>query len=233
MTALPKELRARLSAELPAQLEVLTEREADAGATRKAVLRLGERHVVETVVMAYRTRVTVCVSSQAGCAMGCGFCATGQMGLEGNLSGGEIAAQVVWASRAASALPGTAPRRVSNLVFMGMGEPMSNYRATRNAITRLLDPAGMDLGARHVTVSTVGIVPGIRRLAADHPQVGLAVSLHAASDALRDELVPVNRLWPLGELEAAIADWRAAGPRGAAVAGGPVPGGKDSHQQAA
>jgi len=209
MTDLPKALRARLEEEAPAQLEVLSEREADRGATRKALLRLGDSHVVETVVMGYRGRVTVCVSSQAGCAMGCGFCATGQMGLENNLTAGEIASQVVWGARAAARLPASPARRVTNVVFMGMGEPMANYRATRDAITRLLDPAGMDLGARHVTVSTVGIVPGILHIAGDHPQVGLAVSLHAADDELRNELVPVNKLWPLAELEEAVSEWRA------------------------
>jgi 23S rRNA (adenine2503-C2)-methyltransferase len=142
--------------------------------------------------------------------MGCGFCATGQMGLSGNLTAGEVAAQVVWARRAAARLPASTPRRLTNVVYMGMGEPMSNYRGTRDSITRLLDPPGMGLGARHVTVSTVGVVPGIRRMAADHPQVGLAVSVHAASDELRDELVPVNRRWPLEELERAVEQWRTA-----------------------
>jgi 23S rRNA (adenine2503-C2)-methyltransferase len=208
MTELPKPLRDRLASEIPARLEVTAERDADGGATRKALLRFGGDHIVETVLMGYRDRVTVCVSSQAGCALGCGFCATGQMGLKGNLTAGEIAAQVVWAARTASALPASTPRRVTNVVFMGMGEPMANYRGTRDAIARLLDPRGMDLGARHITVSTVGVVPGIRRLAGDHPQVGLAVSLHAADDELRNELVPVNRLWPLAELEAAVDEWR-------------------------
>lgn len=208
MTDVPKALRSRLEEEVPEQLEVLTEREADRGATRKALLRLGEKHVVETVLMGYRGRATVCVSSQAGCAMGCTFCATGHMGLVSNLSPGEIAAQVVWANRAARGLPSWTPQRVTNVVFMGMGEPMANYRPTRDAITRLLDPNGMNLGARHVTVSTVGVVPGIRHLATDHPQVGLAVSLHAADDELRTELVPVNRWWPLAELEEAVTEWR-------------------------
>jgi 23S rRNA (adenine2503-C2)-methyltransferase len=130
------------------------------------------------------------------------------MGLQNNLTAGEIAAQVVWASRAGPLLPSWTPQRVTNVVFMGMGEPMANYRATSDAIGRLLDPAGMGLGARHVTVSTVGVVPGIRRLATDHPQVGLAVSLHAAEDELRNELVPANRWWPLDELEEAVAAWR-------------------------
>src|SRR5205807_9797880 len=143
----PGPLRRRLEAELPAQLEVLTERAADRGATRKALLRVGGRHVIESVLMGYRDRVTVCVSTQVGCAMGCVFCATGQMGLEGNLTAGEIAAQVVWARRAAARLPHATPRRLSNVVYMGMGEPLSNYRATRDSLSRLLDPNGMNLAA--------------------------------------------------------------------------------------
>jgi 23S rRNA (adenine2503-C2)-methyltransferase len=208
MTDLPASLRERLTAELPLEVELLDERTADRGATRKALLRLGGRHIVETVLMGYRDRATVCVSSQAGCAMGCGFCATGQMGLKNNLSAGEIAAQVVWAVRAAERLPRTTAQRVTNVVFMGMGEPLANERHVFSAIERLTDPAGMRLGARHITVSTVGVVPGIRRLATAHPQVGLAVSLHAADDALRNELVPVNRLWDLGAVDAAVTDWR-------------------------
>src|SRR5262249_31327716 len=127
MTDLPGALRRRLDAELPARLDVLVERTADRGATRKALPRLGGRHVVESVVMGYRGRVTVCVSTQVGCAMGCVFCATGQMGLEANLTSGEVAAQVVWANRAARSLPEWTPRRVTNVVFMGMGEPLANY----------------------------------------------------------------------------------------------------------
>jgi len=210
MTDIPSGLRARLHEELPAALEVLTEREADGGATRKGLLRLGDApgHVVEVVLMAYPHRMTVCVSSQAGCAMGCGFCATGQMGLLNNLTAGEIASQVVWARRAAREQRPDVEKPLSNVVFMGMGEPMANYRHTRDAVAMLLEPRGPDLAARHVTVSTVGVVPGITRLAEDHPQVGLAVSLHAADDDLRNELVPVNRLWPLAELERAVAAWR-------------------------
>jgi 23S rRNA (adenine2503-C2)-methyltransferase len=208
MSDVPVWLRTRLAQDFPLRLEVLAEREADRGATRKALLRLGGRHVVESVVMGYRRRVTACISSQAGCAMGCGFCATGHMGLQNNLTAGEIAAQVVWALRAARSLPDSTPQRVTNVVFMGMGEPLANYRATREAVTRLLDPEGLDMAARHITVSTVGLAPAIRRLAADHPQVGLAVSLHAADDRLRNELVPVNRLWPLKELELALHHWK-------------------------
>ena len=140
--------------------------------------------------------------------MDCGFCATGRMGLLGNLSAGQIAAQVRWAMRAAARLPARARTRPTNVVFMGMGEPMSNYRAVSGAIARLLDPAGTNTAARHLTVSTIGVVPGIRRIGIDHPQVGLAVSLHAADDALRDRLVPANRLWPLAEVRESVAEWR-------------------------
>ena len=208
MTDLARLLRDRLADELPLRLEVLHEREADRGATRKALLQVGDRHVVETVLMGYRDRATACLSSQVGCAMACDFCATGQMGLGGNLTAGEIAAQIVWARRAASRLPEWTPRRLTNVVFMGMGEPLANYRHVHGALDRLLDPAGVGLGDRHVTVSTVGVIPGIARLAVDHPQVGLAVSLHAAEDRLRSELVPANRLWPLADLERAILAWR-------------------------
>ena len=173
MTDVAPSLRERLATELPIEVELLNERAADKGATRKALLKLGDKgHVIEVVLMGYRDRVTVCVSSQAGCAMGCGFCATGQMGLESNLTEGEIAAQVVWARREAARLPDTTPQRLSNVVFMGMGEPMANYRAVRGSIDRITDPAGIRMGARHITVSTVGLVPGIKRLGQDHPQVG-------------------------------------------------------------
>jgi 23S rRNA (adenine2503-C2)-methyltransferase len=208
MPDVPRALRERLAAELPFEVEVLEERDADRGATRKALLRLGGRHVVETVLMGYRDRVTVCVSTQTGCAMGCGFCATGQMGLRNNLTAGEIAAQVVWARREAAALPSSTPRRLTNVVFMGMGEPLSNERHTFGALERLTDPAAMGIGDRHITVSTVGVAPAIPRLAERFPQVGLAVSLHASTDELRSELVPVNRLWPLAELEEAVVVWR-------------------------
>jgi len=207
MPDVPPPLRERLAAELPAEIEVLEEREADGGSTRKALLRLGGRHVIETVLMGYRDRATVCVSTQAGCALGCGFCATGQMGLKNNLTAGEIAAQVVWGRREAARLPRSTARRLTNVVFMGMGEPLANERHTFGALERLTDPDAMGLGDRHVTVSTVGVVPGIHRLGERFPQVGLAVSLHAATDELRNELVPVNRLWPLGELEDAVAAW--------------------------
>jgi 23S rRNA (adenine2503-C2)-methyltransferase len=201
-------LRQRLAEELPIGVEVIDERSADRGATRKALLRLGGAHVVEAVLMGYPDRVTVCISSQSGCAMGCTFCATGQMGLQNNLTAGEIAAQAAWARREAANLPPTTPQRLTNVVFMGMGEPLANERHVFGALARLTDQAAFGLGARHVTVSTVGLVPGIRRLTDAHPQVGLAVSFHAASDDLRTQLVPPNSLYPLGALEEAIQGWR-------------------------
>ena len=203
MTELPGALRERLAATFPLGIEVVEERLADRGATRKALLRLDGRHLVEAVLMGYPDRVTVCISSQAGCGMGCGFCATGQMGLLGNLTAGQIAAQVLWARREAARLPASTPRRLGNVVFMGMGEPLANEKQVFAAIARITDPAGIRLGARHITVSTVGLVPGIRNLATAHPQVGLAVSLHAADDATRTRLVPINRRYPLAELEEA------------------------------
>jgi 23S rRNA (adenine2503-C2)-methyltransferase len=172
---------------------------SDAGDTVKWLWSLGDGRQVETVLMLYRDRATVCVSSQAGCAMRCGFCATGQAGFDRHLSTGEIVEQVV----RAVARGRTLGRRVTNVVFMGMGEPLANYDATWSAVRRLHDDLGF--GARHITVSTVGIVPGIRRLAGESLPVNLAVSLHAANDALRDELVPVNRRYPLADLAAACA----------------------------
>ena len=208
MAEVPGALRERLASELPLGVEVLTERTADRGATRKALLRLGGQHVIEAVLMGYRDRVTVCISSQAGCAMGCTFCATGQMGLQNNLTAGEISAQAVWAHREAARLPASTPQRLTNVVFMGMGEPFANQRHVFASLAQLTDPAAFGLGARHITVSTVGIVPGIERLAERAPQVGLAVSFHAASDELRDQLVPPNTRYPLHKLERAMADWR-------------------------
>jgi 23S rRNA (adenine2503-C2)-methyltransferase len=194
MTELPAPLRARLEASpsfAPALQEV-TRQIADRGETVKWLWGLADGSSIETVLMHYKNRTTVCVSTQAGCAMGCGFCATGQAGFSRHLSGGEIVEQVVAAIRAAR------PQRLSNVVFMGMGEPLANYDQVWAAITRLHDEFG--ISARHLTVSTVGIVPGIRRLAQEALPVNLAVSLHAANDELRNQLVPINRQWPLASL---------------------------------
>jgi 23S rRNA (adenine2503-C2)-methyltransferase len=191
MTDLPKALRARLTDELPPALTEVTRSTSDGGDTVKWLWALGDGSRIETVGMAYRERVTVCVSSQAGCAMACGFCATGQAGFERHLSTGEMVEQVVAAARWAR----DRERRLSNVVFMGMGEPFANYDRTWGAVERIHDDIG--LSSRHITLSTVGVVPGIRRLAAEALPVNLAVSLHAADDDLRDELVPLNRRYPL------------------------------------
>ena len=194
ITNLPKALRARLTDALPAALAREAESVSDAGDTVKWLWRLGDGATVETVLMHYPERATVCVSSQAGCAMACSFCATGQAGFERHLTTGEIVEQVVVAARTARA----SGRRLSNVVFMGMGEPLANYDATWAAVERIHGAIG--LSARHVTISTVGLVPGIERLAAESLPVNLAVSLHAANDELRDELVPVNRRYPIARL---------------------------------
>lgn len=204
ITTLPRLLRARLGELLPPALRLVTESISDAGDTVKYLWELTDGRQVETVLMLYRDRVTVCVSSQAGCAMGCGFCATGQAGFDRHLTAGEIIEQVIRGVRRARALD----RRVSNVVFMGMGEPLANYDRTWAAITRLHDDLG--LSARHITVSTVGVLPGIRRMADEALPINLAVSLHAANDRLRDELVPINRRYPLRALADACASYLAA-----------------------
>ena len=203
LTTLPRVLRDRLAAEpaLAASLRLDAEQETDGGDTVKWRWALHDERMVETVLMHYPGRSTVCVSSQAGCAMACGFCATGQAGFQRNLSTGEIVEQVVRAAAEAR----RRGRRLSNVVFMGMGEPLANYDRVWAAVERL--HADIGLSARHLTISTIGIVPGIRRLAAAPLPVNLAVSLHAADDASRDELVPVNRRYPLAALMDACREW--------------------------
>ena len=174
---------------------------ADGGQTVKWGWQLGDGAVIETVLMHYPDRATVCVSTQAGCAMGCTFCATGQAGFTRQLTAGEIVEQVV------AAIAEARPRRVANVVFMGMGEPLANYVPMWAAVERLHGDLGFS--ARHLTVSTVGLVPGIRRLAKESLPVNLAVSLHAANDELRNRLVPINRHWPLAALMAACHEYRA------------------------
>jgi 23S rRNA (adenine2503-C2)-methyltransferase len=191
LSNVPKQLRTFLGEALPLALDAeLTQTAAD-GRTTKWLWRAAAGAQVETVLMEYPDRATVCVSSQAGCAMGCTFCATGQAGFERHLSCGEIVEQVLRAQHASS-------RRVSNVVFMGMGEPLANVDAVLESCRRLHDDAG--ISARHITVSTVGVVPGMDRLADFPLPVTLAVSLHAPDDALRDELVPLNRRYPLAEV---------------------------------
>ena len=194
MTDLPVGLRRRLAVDpafRPALVEGARSVAAD-GQTVKWLWRLADGQGIETVLMRSPDRATVCVSSQAGCAMGCTFCATGQAGFSRHLTAGEIIEQVIAAVREAR------PDRVSNVVFMGMGEPLANYVAVWSAVERLHHDMG--ISARHLTISTVGLVPGIQRLAEEKLPVNLAVSLHAANDPLRDSLVPVNRRWPLAVL---------------------------------
>src|ERR1700677_3794068 len=213
MTDLPAGVRAALTGELlPRLLTSEREQTCDDNATRKMLWRLHDGALVESVLMKYTDRVTMCVSSQAGCGMGCPFCATGQAGLTRNLSTAEIVAQVVAGARvlASGEVPG-GPGRVSSVVFMGMGEPLANYANVVAAVRRLTEPVpeGMGISHRSVTVSTVGLVPAIARLAAEHLSVTLAVSLHAPDDELRDTLVPVNRRWKVAEVLDAAWDYAA------------------------
>ncbi len=200
LTNLPKKLRETLTEKLPPPLLVSQEQTTDDRKTIKWLFELPDGQQVETVLMRYRTRDTVCVSSQVGCAMGCGFCATGQAGFFRQLTSGEIIEQVARASKRLKLLGG--PERVSNVVFMGMGEPMANYEAVTEAITRLNSES--NIGARSFTVSTVGIVPGILKLADFPLQVNLAISLHAANNELRSELVPINKTYPIEALMDAV-----------------------------
>ena len=213
MSDLPRSSRAALTgALLPPLLTAERELSCDDGTTRKTLWHGYDGALVESVLMRYPDRVTMCVSSQAGCGMACPFCATGQAGLTRNLSTAEIVAQVVAGARllAAGEVPG-GPGRVSNVVFMGMGEPLANYANVVTAVRRLTDPVpeGMGISRRSVTVSTVGLVPAIGRLAAEDLSVTLAVSLHAPDDELRDTLVPVNRRWKVDEVLVAAWDYAA------------------------
>jgi 23S rRNA (adenine2503-C2)-methyltransferase len=218
MTDLPAGLRAELAgALLPTLLTPQRELTCDRGMTRKTLWRAFDGSFIESVLMRYPDRVTMCVSSQAGCGMACPFCATGQAGLTRNLSTGEIVAQVVAGAGAMARgeVPG-GPGRVSNIVFMGMGEPLANYASVLGAVRRITDPApdGLGISQRSVTVSTVGLVPAIERLTAERLSVRLAVSLHAPDDELRDELVPVNKRWNVARvLDAAWAYADATGRR--------------------
>ena len=199
MTDLPPALRERLTADLlPPLLTPVRELSCDDGATRKTLWRGHDGTLVESVLMRYPDRTTVCVSSQAGCGMACPFCATGQAGLTRNLSTAEIVEQVVDAQRTEALTGG----RVSNVVFMGMGEPMANYNRVVAAVRRMVEPAphGLGLSQRNIVVSTVGLVPAIEKLSQEGLQVTLALSLHAPDDELRNTLVPVNTRWPVSEV---------------------------------
>ena len=201
ITTMPKALRERIARDLPTSLSQVVRRVSDGGDTVKYLWELHDGSRIETVLMLYPDRVTVCVSSQAGCAMACGFCATGQAGFTRQLTVGEIVEQVVVAARDARGMS----RRLANVVFMGMGEPMANEAAVWGAVERLHGAIG--LSARHITISTVGLIPGIRKLTERQLPVNLAVSLHAANDELRDELVPINKRYPLDDLMSACSEY--------------------------
>ncbi|WP_052887558.1 23S rRNA (adenine(2503)-C(2))-methyltransferase RlmN [Thermogemmatispora carboxidivorans] len=225
MSNLPLSLRERLAREATiGQVIVRSEQRSKDDRTRKILLELADGRLIESVLMLYpplgesSARATVCVSSQAGCAFGCTFCATGQMGFERHLSAGEIVAQVLHFARElraapwrARGLPGSQPiDHITNLVFMGMGEPLHNYDNVIHALRILNSAEGFNLGARHMTISTVGLPPGIRRLSQEGLQVNLAISLHAPNDELRAQTMPVNRKYPLAEVLAACQDYIAA-----------------------
>ncbi|HET7015367.1 MAG TPA: 23S rRNA (adenine(2503)-C(2))-methyltransferase RlmN [Streptosporangiaceae bacterium] len=214
MTDLPAGVRQQITdALLPELLTVTRELTCDQGLTRKTLWRAPDGSLVESVLMRYPARATVCVSSQAGCGMACPFCATGQAGLTRNLSTGEITTQIFNALRSLSRgeIAGGVGR-VSNVVFMGMGEPLANYNAVVAAVRRISDPApaGFGISQRAITVSTVGLVPAIRKLTSENLSCRLAVSLHAPDDSLRDELVPVNRRWKVAEVLDAAWDYAQA-----------------------
>jgi 23S rRNA (adenine2503-C2)-methyltransferase len=225
MTNLPLALRARLAEEASiGPIIVRSEQHSKDDRTRKILLELADGKLIESVLMLYpplgeqSARATVCVSSQAGCSYGCTFCATGQMGFDRHLSAGEIVAQVLHFARelraapwTAKGLPGSAPiDHISNIVLMGMGEPLHNYDNVLLALRILNSAEGFHLGARHMTVSTVGLVPAIRRLSQEQLQVNLAISLHAPTDELRSRTMPINRKYPIAELIAACQDYIAA-----------------------
>jgi 23S rRNA (adenine2503-C2)-methyltransferase len=213
VSTLPAALRAALEAAFRWDTVVATEvTAADGGRTEKALHHLADGSTIESVLMHFpggsgrRERHTLCISSEAGCAVGCPFCATGELGFGRDLLTAEILDQVRFASRRLA----RDGRRLTNVVFMGMGEPLMNLDRVLEAVAALNDPARFGLGARHITVSTSGVVPGIRRLTALGAQFTLAISLHAARDPLRDVLVPLNRRWPVAEVVAAARDHAAA-----------------------
>ena len=210
--SLPGPLRGLLEAELPLTiLTAVTSRTSADGLTTKTLFRTADDCLIEGVLMRYNQRdgtperATACISSQAGCAYGCVFCATGQMGLKRNLSAGEIVAQVVAMAREAAA----EGRPLTNVVYMGMGEPLANYDQTMRSVAILNEPQCLGLGARRITISTVGLVPRILRLAEEPYQVNLAVSLHQTTDEARSALMPVNRHYPIAELIAAVREYTA------------------------
>ncbi|HDL85450.1 MAG TPA: 23S rRNA (adenine(2503)-C(2))-methyltransferase RlmN [Candidatus Acetothermia bacterium] len=199
ITTLSKTLRAKLARELPLDtLQVASTLESRDKRTRKSLFRLSDGDTIEAVLMLYDKRRTICVSTQVGCAIGCAFCATGKSGFTRDLSAGEIVAQVLHFARDLA----SRGERITNIVYMGMGEPFLNYDAVMKSIRILNDHNGFNLGARSFTISTVGIIPGIERFTEEDSQVNLAISLHAGDDELRTRLVPINEHYPLGPLMA-------------------------------
>jgi 23S rRNA (adenine2503-C2)-methyltransferase len=196
-TTLPSHLRELLAANFSfCSLVPVRSLKSNDGETVKVLFRLPDDYAIETVLMLYDERRTLCISTQVGCAMGCVFCATGQMGYKRNLTSGEIVEQVLHFAR----LLNERGERVTNVVVMGMGEPFHNYDATLSAIDRLNDPEGFGLGARRFTISTVGLIPKIRQFADEKRQVNLAISLHAANDQLRSALLPIDKKYQIEEL---------------------------------
>jgi len=215
MTELPKSLRERLAQEtVIGRLTPRMEQRSSDRQTRKILFSLPDGAQIESVLMGYERRRTACISTQAGCGMGCLFCATGQGGLQRNLTSGEIVEQVLYFARelkreirSQKSNLQSLTTDLTNIVLMGMGEPLANYDQVISAIRRLNDPTGFNLGVRRMTVSTVGLVPGIKKLSQEDIQINLAVSLHAATDDLRSRLVPINKRYPLGMLLPAVREY--------------------------
>lgn len=230
MTNLPGEIRGWLADRLW-PFSVVADQAGDGGTTRKWLFRAPDGADIEAVLMGYPRRATLCISSQAGCALGCTFCATGQFGFERHLEPGEIVAQVAYARAFLRqiGMPGT-PASVTNVVFMGMGEPLANFDRVAEAIRRMIEEMGMS--PRSLTVSTVGIVPGIRRLADLGWPLNLAISLHAADDQLRSSLVPINRRYPIADLEAAAGDYHRRTGRRVSIEWTMMAGVNDTDEQA-
>jgi len=229
MTSLPKALRTKLLETTALNVpHVPATQESLDGETRKDLLEFADGERAEVVLMRYIDRRSVCISTQVGCAVGCRFCATGQMGFQRNLTSGEIVAQVLHFARELHAQE----QRVTNVVFMGMGEPLLNYKNTLAALRRLTHPQGFQLGQRRITVSTVGIPQNIRRFADAGLQVNLAVSLHAATDALRSHLMPINQKHDLNTLFGSLGDYIAKTNRRVTFEWALIEGVNDTREQA-
>jgi len=230
MSELPKSLRQRLAQQtILGRLTPRVEQRSSDGQTCKVLFALPDGAQVEAVLMGYERRRTACISTQAGCGMGCSFCATGQGGLQRNLSSGEIIEQVLFFARD---LVARLQSPISNIVLMGMGEPFANYTQVMAAVRRLNDPSGFNFGARRMTISTVGLVPGIKKFAAEDIQINLAVSLHAATDDLRSRLVPINKQYPLSALLPAVREYIAQTHRRVSFEWALIEGVNDTPEQA-